>query len=63
MDCTRFVIRDMQQERHAGLPKSCQVGIGRYSGDQIEVIERVRKFRHDLFWSHPDPAKMVGPPS
>ena len=61
MYCARLVIRDLQQERRNGLPKSCQVGIGRLSGDGIEVIESVREFCHDLFWSHPAPVKMAGP--
>ena len=35
MYCACFVIRDLQQERRDGLPKSCQFGIGRLSGDQL----------------------------
>ena len=60
MYCACFVIQDLQQEKRDGLPKSCQVGIGRLSVNWIEVIESVREFCHDLFWSHAAPSKMAG---
>ena len=60
MYCARFVIWDLHQDWRDGLPKSCQVGIGRLSGDRLEVIESVREFRHDIFWSHAAPSKVAG---
>ena len=63
VDRSRFVIRDLKEERSDGLSKSREVGVGRLSVDGLEVIEGVGEFRHNLLGSHADPEKIAGPSS
>ena len=63
MYSSRFVIWDLYQERRDGFLKSGDIGVGRLSCDRLKLVEHVGEFRHDLFWSHPAPAKMAGPSS
>ena len=63
VDGSRFVIWYLEEKRSDGLSKSREVGIGQLSVDGLEVIEGMRKFRHNLLWSHAAPAKMAGPSS
>ena len=63
MDRSRFVIRDLKEERSDGLSKSREVGVGRLSVDGLEIIEGVGEFRHNLLGSHADPEKIAGPSS
>ena len=44
VDRSRFVIRDLKEERSDGLSKSREVGVGRLSVDGIEVVDGVSKF-------------------
>ena len=52
VDHSRFVIRDLKEERSDGLSKSCEVRVGQLSDDRIEVVERVGEFRHNLLGRH-----------
>ena len=63
MDCARFVVRDLKEERSDGLSKSCEIEVGRFSVDRLEFVEGVGEFRHNLFRSHAAPAKMARPSS
>ena len=56
----RFVVRDLEEERSYGLSKSCEVGVRCLSNDQIEVVEGVGEFCHDLLGRHSAP-KMARP--
>ena len=58
---SRFVVRDLQEERCDGLPKSGEGGVQRLLCDRLKVIDRCREFRDGLFWSHPAPENMAGP--
>ena len=61
VDRSRFVVRDLEEERSYGLSKSCEVGIGRLSVNRIKVFEGVGEFCHNLLRSHAAPAKMARP--
>ena len=63
MDRSRFVVRDLKEERSDGLSKSREVGVGRLSVDRIEVVEGVGGFCHNILRSHAVTAKMVRPSS
>ena len=59
MDRSRSVIGDLKKERSDGLLKSCEVGVGRFSVNPIEVVKGVGEFFHNLLGSHAAPEKMV----
>ena len=59
MDRSRFVVRDLEEERSDGLSKSCEVGVRRLSEDRREVVEGVGEFCHNILRSHAAPVKMV----
>ena len=58
---SRFVVRYLQEERGDSLPKSDEFGVRRLLRDRLEVIDLCHKFREDLAWSYPAPAKIEGP--
>ena len=60
---SRFVVRDLQEERCDGILKYGEVGVRSFLRDQLKVIDCCREFRDDLIRSHPAPAKMAGPSS
>ena len=47
-----FFIWDLEKEGRDDLPDYCEVGVGRLSGDRLELIEGMRKFHYDLFGRH-----------
>ena len=59
---SRFVVRDLEEERSDGLSKSCQVGVGQLSDNRLEVVEGVGEFCHNLLWRHGAP-QMLQPSS
>ena len=63
MDRSRFVVRDLKEERSDVISKSCEFGVGQLSIDRLEVVERVGKFRPNLLGIHAAPAKMARPSS
>ena len=63
VDRSRFVIRDLKEERNYGLSKSCEVGVGRLSVNGLEVVEGVGEFRHNILGSNAAPEKVVKPSS
>ena len=63
VDRSRFVVRDLIEERSEGLLKSCEVGVGWLSIDRLEVVGGVGKFRHNILGSHAAPEKMAQPSS
>ena len=63
MDRSRFVVRDLKEERSDGLSKSCEVVVGGLSVDWFEVVEGVGKIRQNLFGSHAALPKMARPSS
>ena len=52
VDRSCFVVRDLEEERSDGLSKSCEVGVGRLSGDQLEIVEGVGEFCHNPLRRH-----------
>ena len=52
---SRFVVRDLEEERSDGLSKSCEVGVRRLSNDRLEVVEGVGEFRDNLLGRHGAP--------
>ena len=63
VDRSRFVIRDLKEERSDGLSKSREVGVVRLSIDGLKVVEGVGEFRHNLLRSHHALSKMARPSS
>ena len=59
---SHLVVWDLEEKSSEGLLKSCEVGAGRLSDNQIEVIKGVGKFRHNLLGRHSAP-KMARPSS
>ena len=52
MHRAHFVIRDLEKEECDNLPDSCEVRVGRLSGNQLELIKGMGDFSHDLFGRH-----------
>ena len=52
---SRFVVRDLEEERSNGLLKSCEVGVRQLSNDRLEVVDGVGEFRHNLLSHHSVP--------
>ena len=44
VDRSHLVVRDLKKERRDGLSKSCEVGVGRLSVNQLEVVKGVGEF-------------------
>ena len=52
MHRSHFVVRDLKEEGRDDLLDSCEVGVGLLSGDWIEFLERMSKFRHNFLRRH-----------
>ena len=52
MSSSRFIIRDLEEERRHNLPDSREVCVGRFSVYRLEFFERIVGFRHDFFGHH-----------
>ena len=52
MHRTRFVVRDLKEERRDDLPDYCEVSVGRFPGDRLELLERISEFFCDIFGRH-----------
>ena len=52
MHGSRFVVRDLKEERRHDLPDSCEVGVGRLSVNRLELIELIGEFCHDFLGHH-----------
>ena len=50
----------MEKEGRGGLMDSCNVIVGRLSGDRLKLIEGMGEFRHNIFGRH-SASKMARP--
>ena len=55
VNCARFVVQDLDEERSNGLSKSCEVGVRRFSDDRLKVVKGVGESRHNLLGRHSAP--------
>ena len=59
MDRSSFVVQDLKEERSDVLSEYFEFGVGLFSVNQLQVVEGVGEFCHNLLRSHAAPAKMA----